>query len=649
MTDSQAQPQSLLDQAVSNYNQPTPSGQPQPTQLSAQPAAQPAAGGNLLDQALAEHNQTQTAAQPASQDTEPHGATYNYLHGLYQNTVKPVVDLAANLPANMLSYYDQKADEAGGTGTIAGNVNAMAHVAGPGTALDLLAQLRAHPTDPVQVLKDAAKDPQHPIAKIVSGIIQSHIQTAQKAWENQKAAYTATRQAVDAARRGDYEAANAAAQQADLYQTNTFGYAGATALPVLGPAAANAGEDIGEGRVAEGLGKGTGLIASVLAPHAPEAVKGAVKVLPDAVTHVYDATLGRVIPREQLPLTMKEPSVFNPEAGTKTPISEVSPTANRAVAGSHVQDIAERVKDRAGAEAGVAASAAKAVPIAPEASDGFVSNVRQVSSEAKGLSIDPADEFAKIQKMSDDLAQNPPQTHAEFDQAKAKISAKLDEQTLTLQQKRLYSGLRSTIQDEYYGRIDDVNPTLRANLESANKEYNQQINRLENGPAKTLFNKNAPEDVIKNLASANVKESAATDVMKSMLDADTFNVTNDSTAEVAPKGYVRAVRNSVLKQQMEEFATRRNADGNPVQVDAQKWLNRFEKNAAANREIFGYGDEYDAIQADLKAMAKRQYNVARNRTVLKHVAAYAGTGIAGTWILHSLLGSSTPTQSQPAE
>jgi hypothetical protein len=658
----------IFDQVAQEAAQKVASPQPQ-TPPSTQAPTQAPQTGNIFDQVASEHQQAQQKTTDTGAGTDSgHGSTYNYLHGLYQNTAKPVVDLAANLPGDMLSYYYQKADEKGGTGTLAGNLNAIQHVANGGIDTTLLDKLHAHPKDSAQILKDAAKDPEHPIAKIVSGIVQSHIQTAQKAWEQQKAAYVATKQAVDAANRGDYVAAEAAARQAALAQTSTFGYAGATALPILGPAAANAGEDIGSGHAAEGLGKGTGLIASVLAPHAPEAIKK----LPDAVTHVYDTTLGRIVPREQLPLTMKEPYIHNPEASaaaegaatgisTKTPISQVSPEASRAITGSYIQKVAEEVKNLAGEDAGNVATAAKTAPISEVPSEGFTTDVRKLSSEAKGLSIDPADEFSKIQKMSDDIAENPPKTHEEFDQAKAKIGARLNEKNLTPQQTRLYGNLRRTLQDEYYGRLDEVNPALADDLKSANNEYHDQINRLENGAAKTLFDKNAPEDVIKNLASQGVKESAAHDLMKSMREADSLDLDLDQhvkgTEKVAPQGYVAAVRNSVLKQQMEEFATRRNADGNPVQVDAQKWLNRFEKNAAANHEIFDvvdengkvHPDEYDFIRDDLKAMAKRQYRVARNQGIATKLAVTAGAGLAGTWILHSLLGAPAPAATSPAE
>lgn len=58
------------------------------------------------------------------------------------------------------------------------------------------------------------------------------------------------------------------------------GHAAAGALPLVGPAAAEAGEQIAAGDVAGGLGKGTGLLATVVGPSAARgAVKGARKLL----------------------------------------------------------------------------------------------------------------------------------------------------------------------------------------------------------------------------------------------------------------------------------------------------------------------------------------------------------------------------------
>ncbi len=50
--------------------------------------------------------------------------------------------------------------------------------------------------------------------------------------------------------------------------SEAVGHLGAAALPVLGPAAAEAGEKIGAGDIAGGLGEGVGVIGSVLAPRA---------------------------------------------------------------------------------------------------------------------------------------------------------------------------------------------------------------------------------------------------------------------------------------------------------------------------------------------------------------------------------------------
>ena len=61
-------------------------------------------------------------------------------------------------------------------------------------------------------------------------------------------------QAIDQAKQGNYAEA--------------AGHAGAALLPVLGPAAAQAGETIGSGETARGLGQATGLIGGVLLPHA---------------------------------------------------------------------------------------------------------------------------------------------------------------------------------------------------------------------------------------------------------------------------------------------------------------------------------------------------------------------------------------------
>ncbi len=80
-------------------------------------------------------------------------------------------------------------------------------------------------------------DEDDPLVQAIHGIVKSHAEVAHKA--------------LEALRQGRYSEAS--------------GYGAAAALPVLGPAAAKAGEDIGKGNVRYGLGEGTGLVGSVLA------------------------------------------------------------------------------------------------------------------------------------------------------------------------------------------------------------------------------------------------------------------------------------------------------------------------------------------------------------------------------------------------
>jgi len=109
---------------------------------------------------------------------------------------------------------------------------------------------------PAAMLVDAAKDPDHPVHKLVSGIVNSHIETGRKAYQK-------AQEAVAAVKRGDITEANRALSEAE-------GYGIGALLPILGPAAAKAGEDIGKEPL-YGSGEAAGLIASVLAP---EAIRG---------------------------------------------------------------------------------------------------------------------------------------------------------------------------------------------------------------------------------------------------------------------------------------------------------------------------------------------------------------------------------------
>jgi hypothetical protein len=103
------------------------------------------------------------------------------------------------------------------------------------------------------LFKDAAKDPQHPLARIAEGIIDSHVATQQKSVETQQAA-------TEALKNGDYKSAA-------LLYAQAQGFGAAAMIPMVGPAAAGIGEHIQNPQdLYRGAGETTGLIASILAP-----------------------------------------------------------------------------------------------------------------------------------------------------------------------------------------------------------------------------------------------------------------------------------------------------------------------------------------------------------------------------------------------
>lgn len=89
------------------------------------------------------------------------------------------------------------------------------------------------------------------------------------------------RQAVDLAKQGRYSEA--------------VGH-GLAVLPVIGPAAAAAGEAIGSGDIAGGLGQGVGLLAPIELPRAAKAAGKAVRMLPEGVAAAAErAATSRVV------------------------------------------------------------------------------------------------------------------------------------------------------------------------------------------------------------------------------------------------------------------------------------------------------------------------------------------------------------------
>lgn len=96
-------------------------------------------------------------------------------------------------------------------------------------------------------------------------------------------------QAVDLARQGRY--------------TEAAGHAGAAVLPVLGPAAAQAGETIAGGETARGLGQAAGLVGSVLAPHAIAPLQRAVAPLVAQAAPAVESAVNKIANLNPRPLS----------------------------------------------------------------------------------------------------------------------------------------------------------------------------------------------------------------------------------------------------------------------------------------------------------------------------------------------------------
>lgn len=138
-----------------------------------------------------------------------------------------------------------------------------------------------------------------------------------------------TAQALLEAHKAQYDKAKAA--YADGRYSEAIGHLGAAALPVLGPAAAAAGEQIASGDVAGGLGAGAGLIGTVLAP------KAGMKAVGQAGGAVADVAKAAVTPKTAARLVKYGSTALGGTLGG----------GFGAVVGSEIgEDLAARVKAR---------------------------------------------------------------------------------------------------------------------------------------------------------------------------------------------------------------------------------------------------------------------------------------------------------------
>jgi hypothetical protein len=169
----------------------------------------------------------------ASNQQAPPQAKPGFLEGLYDSTIGGVVSAAKNAPPQPTPTV----------GSIAAHV-----VAGP--VADVL-------------------DPNHP----VWGILNSAVAQAKAAIAHGIKAARAEGRGVSALARGNFDAANSAGMDVADESSQAAGHALAAQVPVLGGAAAKAGEDFKD-NPAYAAGESTGVIGQALLP---EAVRGAGK------------------------------------------------------------------------------------------------------------------------------------------------------------------------------------------------------------------------------------------------------------------------------------------------------------------------------------------------------------------------------------
>lgn len=299
--------------SVGNHPVPaaTPATQMQPTQ--------PSQSENPAPQAKQDANDPWAVVSVGGNPTQPSQPTTQsenqsdkgFLSGLWGSTGKPLVSLAGQF----YDYYKQKVEQEQqrplGKQALDAVVNGM--------------------VGPAQMLKDAVTDENHPLHQIAKGIYESHKATAYKA-------AVALQRAIDAYHAGnDAELRRAVSEYA--------GYTGATALPALGPAAAQAGEDIGAGKTGQGLGEATGLVASVLAPRVigkvvPKVVNAvkAVGAVPDVADQIIK---GEKVAQPAADAALRQgASAASKEAG----LSTVQPNSLRTVLEDPIDSLETQAK-----------------------------------------------------------------------------------------------------------------------------------------------------------------------------------------------------------------------------------------------------------------------------------------------------------------
>jgi hypothetical protein len=261
-------------------------------------------------------------------------AVTTFLKSAYDNSLGPLVGLGKDL----YDYYEKK--------TLA--QKAVANAGGP-----------------MALLVDAASDPAHPLHKLGKNIIDSAIDQGKQAINFGGDAALAEKAALQAIIRGDLNEAAIHSQNAEFSAMQAAGHGLAAIVPGVGPAAAQAGTDIGEGNFAKGGGAAAGLLGTVLLPKAIKGAKGAVGTVGESVSRgaeVASDTAAKV--KNAVGETMTK-------ATTETaPLSKLQPELQAATKG-------------AAAEA--ADSAAVKPASTPTIRETFTNTAKSIFEKSKGL------------------------------------------------------------------------------------------------------------------------------------------------------------------------------------------------------------------------------------------------------------------------
>jgi hypothetical protein len=149
--------------------------------------------------------------------------------------------------------------------------------------------------NPFTMVAHAIADPAHPLHVIVKGLLTSHYEQGKKTYTIAKGAFKNLIHGTSELMHGDMNAAERDITNANAGGLEAAGHGLATIVPIIGPAAAKAGEDIGKGDIAYGAGQGSGLIGSVVLP------KVVGKIAPQLLSKIAPTT--RVIEGESIPVT----------------------------------------------------------------------------------------------------------------------------------------------------------------------------------------------------------------------------------------------------------------------------------------------------------------------------------------------------------